>query len=87
MQRCMRRKLKTIAVSEETYAAVLEFKERTGCRTMDEAVRRMLELSRLALAAEVLEHVRRRRLTEEDRELLRELRRRLREEGVWLRRS
>jgi len=83
----MGRRVKTIAVSEETYAAVLEFKERTGCRTMDEAVRRMLELSRLALAAEVLEHVRRRRLAERERELLRELRRKLREEGVWLRRS
>jgi len=79
--------MKTIAVSEETYAAILEFKERSGSRTMDEALRRLVDLSRRALADEVLAYVERRRLTEEERRLLESLRARLREEGVWLRRS
>ena len=76
-----------MTLSEDTYAALVEFKERVGCRTMDEAVRRLIELSRLALAFEVLEYVRGRRLGEGERELLRRLREGLRGEGVWLRRS
>ncbi len=86
MYQCMKRKVKTVALSEDTYAALAEFKERVGCRTMDEAVRKMLELSRLALALEVLEHVKGRTLEKSERDLLKKLRERLRGEGAWLRR-
>ncbi len=78
--------MRTIAVREETYAGLLDFKERMGCRTMEEAVRSPLELSRMALAVEVLKYVEERGLSEEEREELRCLRMRLREKGVWLRR-
>jgi len=47
---------------------------------LDEGV----ELAKQALAAEALEHVKSKRLTEEGKQTLRELRAKLREEGVWL---
>ena len=39
----MVKKNKTIALSEETYILLLDFKERTKSRTMDEAVRKLVE--------------------------------------------
>lgn len=36
----MKKRLKTIAVSEETYALLVELKERTNSNTMDEATRK-----------------------------------------------
>lgn len=82
----MARRVKTIAVSEETYRALADFKQRTGSATFEEAVRRAVELANQALAAEVLEHVKGKRFTEEERRVLGALRAKLREEGVWLRR-
>jgi len=82
----MGRKVKTIAVSYETYRALLEFKEASRAKTLDEAIRKLLELSRKAMAREVLEYIRARKLSEEEMKILDELRRKLREEGVWLRR-
>ena len=82
----MGRKVKTIAVSYETYRALLEFKETSRAKTLDEAIRKLLELSRKAMAREVLEYIRARRLSEEEMKILDGLRRKLREEGVWLRR-
>ncbi|MEM4688787.1 MAG: hypothetical protein QXH65_06625 [Thermofilaceae archaeon] len=78
---------KTVAVTEETYRILVELKQKMGCRTMDETVRRLAELSKKALAVEALEHVRSKRLSREEVEALAKLRERLREEGVWLRRS
>jgi len=49
-------------------------------------VRRAVELAKRALAAEALEHVKSKKLTEEEKRVLAELRAKLREEGVWLRR-
>ena len=81
----MARRVKTIAVSEDTYRMPAAFKQRTGSATFEEAVRKAVELAKRALAAEALEHVRSKRLTEE-KQVLAELRARLREEGAWLRR-
>ncbi|MEM0226419.1 MAG: hypothetical protein QXF46_06040 [Thermofilaceae archaeon] len=78
---------KTVAVTEETYRILVELKQKMGCRTMDETVRRLAELSKKALAVEALEHVRSKQLSREEVEALAKLRERLREEGVWLRRS
>jgi len=78
---------KTIAVAEETYRVLAELKQRMGCRTMDETIRRLVDLSRTALALEALEYVRSKRLSREESELLARLRGELRERGVWLRRS
>ena len=80
------RRVKTIAVSEDTYRMLATFKQRTGSATFEEAVRKAVELAKRALAAEALEHVRSKRLTEEEKQMLAELRARLREEGAWLRR-
>lgn len=82
----MARRVKTIAVSEDTYRMLATFKQRTGSATFEEAVRKAVELAKRALAAEALEHVRSKRLTEEEKQMLAELRARLREEGAWLRR-
>ena len=82
----MTRRVKRVTLSEETYRALADFKRRTGCATFEEAVRKVVELAKRALAAEVLEHVRSKRFAEEERRELTELRSRLREEGVWLRR-
>ncbi|MCC6051290.1 MAG: hypothetical protein LM580_11310, partial [Thermofilum sp.] len=79
------RRVRTIAVSEDTYRMLAAFKQRTGSATFEEAVRKAVELAKRALAAEALEHVRSKRLTEE-KQVLAELRARLREEGAWLRR-
>ena len=81
----MARRVRTIAVSEDTYRMLAAFKQRTGSATFEEAVRKAVELAKRALAAEALEHVRSKRLTEE-KQVLAELRARLREEGAWLRR-
>lgn len=78
---------KTIAVGEETYRLLTQLKRRMGCRTMDETIRRLVELSKLALALEVLDYVRGKRLSRGELELLAELRGKLREEAAWLRRS
>lgn len=81
----MVKKNKTIALSEETYILLLDFKERTKSRTMDEAVRKLVELSRYAMIFEVLEYINRKKLREEEVRFLEQLRKKLREEGVWLR--
>jgi predicted CopG family antitoxin len=78
------RRVRTIAVSEDTYRMLATFKQRTGSATFEEAVRKAVELAKQALAAEALEHVKSKRLTEEEKQTLRELRAKLREEGVWL---
>ncbi|RLE97491.1 MAG: hypothetical protein DRJ63_09065 [Thermoprotei archaeon] len=83
----MPRKMKTIAISEETYMAILDFKKRTNSRTIDETIRKLIELSKQALVIEVLEHISQRKLTDEERRTLESIRAKLREEGVWLRRS
>jgi len=80
------RRVKTLAVSEETYAAVAEFKRKHGYRTMDEALRALLSLSRLALALEAVEYVKGKKLSPEELRLLREERERIRGEASWLRR-
>lgn len=77
---------RTVAVTEETYKILVELKRRMGCRTMDETVRKLAELSKKALVFEALEHVRSKRLSGEEAEALARLREKLREEGVWLRR-
>jgi predicted CopG family antitoxin len=78
------RRVRTIAVSEDTYRMLAAFKQRTGSATFEEAVRKAVELAKRALAAEALEHVRSKRLTEEEKQMLAELRAKLREEGAWL---
>lgn len=78
---------KTIAVTEETYSVLVELKKKMGCKTMDEAIRKLTELSRKALVLEILEHVRNKQLSAEEIEVLAQLRKKLREEGTWLRRS
>ena len=80
------RRVKTIAVSEETYKMLLDFKRHTGSATFEEAIAVAIKLARRALAMEVLEYARNKKLTEDEKRLLAELRTRLREEGVWLRR-
>jgi len=81
------RKVRTIAVSEDTYRMLAAFKQRTGSATFEEAVRRAVELAKRALAAEALEHVRSKRLTEEEKRVLTELRARLGGGGGGLRRK
>ncbi len=83
----MARKMKTIAVSEETYMAILDFKKRTNSRTIDETIRKLIELSKQALVIKVLEYISQKKLTDEERKTLELIRAKLREEGVWLRRS
>ncbi len=83
----MGRRVKTVALRPETYRAVVEFKERLGLKTFDETVEAMLRLSKIALAAEAAEYVSNRQLTPQEREALEEARKRLREEGAWLRRE
>jgi len=82
----MSRKTKTIAISEETYMVLLEFKERTNSDTMDETIRKLIELSRQALALKVLEYLREKKLSEKELKELKALRKKLREEALWLRR-
>jgi len=55
--------LKTIAVSEETYALLVEFKKRTNSNTTDEAIRKLIELSRLALVLEVLKYIKEKKIS------------------------
>ena len=74
-------------MSESTYRALVTLKRRMGCRTFDETIRRLVELSARAVALEVLEYVRSKQLSGEEVELLSKLREQLRREGVWLRRS
>lgn len=78
---------RTIAVSEGTYRTLVALKRRMGCRTLDETIRKLAELSARAVALEVLEHVRSKQLSREEAELLAQLREQLRREGAWLRRS
>ena len=54
---------------------------------MDGAAKRLIELSRRAAVMEALEYLRGKRLRGEELEELAKLRKELREEGAWLRRS
>ncbi|AGT35151.1 hypothetical protein N186_03960 [Thermofilum adornatum] len=82
----MRRKVRTVAVSEETYVLLSEFKQRTNCSTFEDAIRMAVELANRAMAMEVLEYVKNKDLSEEEKRVLAEVRGRLREESAWLRR-
>ena len=82
----MRRKVRTVAVSEETYVLLSEFKQRAKCSTFEDAIRKAVELANRALAVEVLEYLKNRDLSEEEKRVLAEVRGRLREESAWLRR-
>ena len=82
----MRRKVRTVAVSEETYVLLSEFKQRAKCSTFEDAIRMAVELANRALAVEVLEYVKNKDLSEKEKRVLAEVRGRLREESAWLRR-
>jgi len=82
----VRRKVRTVAVSEETYVLLSEFKQRAKCPTFEDAIRMAVELANRALAVEVLEYVKNKDLSEEEKRVLAEVRGRLREKGAWLRR-
>ena len=83
---CVRRKIRTVAVSEETYVLLSEFKQRAKCSTFEDAIRMAVELANRALAMEVPEYVKNKDLSEEEKRVLAEVRGRLREESLWLRR-
>ena len=74
-------------VSEETYKLLVELKQRAGYKTMDETIRRLIELSRMAVMMEALEYLKSKRLREGELEELAKLRKELRRESMWLRRS
>ncbi|MCC6005078.1 MAG: hypothetical protein LM590_12150 [Thermofilum sp.] len=82
----MRRRVRTVAVSEETYVLLSEFKQRAKCSTFEDAIRKAIELANRALVVGVLEYVKNKDLSGEEKRVLAEVRGRLREEGVWLRR-
>ncbi|OYT28872.1 MAG: hypothetical protein B6U95_03245 [Thermofilum sp. ex4484_82] len=82
----MTKETKTIAVSYETYLALLDFKKSTKAKTLDETIRNLIKLSRLALAREVLDYIKSRKLSEEEEEVLKELRGKMRREKEWQRR-
>jgi len=63
-----------------------EFKQRAKCSTFEDAIRMAVELANRAMAMEVLEYVKNKDLSEEEKRVLAEVRGRLREESAWLRR-
>ncbi len=75
-----------MAVSEETYVLLSEFNQRAECPTFEDAIRMAVELANRALAVDVLEYVKNKDLSEEEKRVLAEVRGRLREESAWLRR-
>jgi len=80
------RRQKTIAVKEDTYAMLQELKSEMGALTMDELLRKLLELAREKRIQSIIRHVRSKRLSDEELRELAKIRRKLREEGVWLKR-
>ena len=79
-------KQKTIAVKEDTYAMLQELKSELGATTMDELLRKLMELAREKRVQSILRRVRSKVLSDEELEELARIRKSLREEGVWLRR-
>jgi hypothetical protein len=63
-----------------------EFKQRAKCSTFEDAIRMAVELANRVMAMEVLEYVKNKDLSEEEKRVLAEVRGRLREESAWLRR-
>ena len=79
-------KQRTIAVKEDTYAMLQELKSEMGASTMDELLRKLMELAREKRAQSILRRVRSKALSDEELEELAKVRKSLREEGIWLRR-
>ena len=73
-------------MNNETYLVLLDFKKSTKAKTLDETIRNLIKLSRLALAREVLDYIKSRKLSEEEEEVLKELRGKMRREKEWQRR-
>ena len=63
-----------------------ELKSEMGASTMDELLRKLMELAREKRAQSILRRVRSKALSDEELEELARIRKSLREEGVWLRR-
>ena len=63
-----------------------ELKSEMGASTMDELLKKLMELAREKRAQSILRRVRSKTFSDEELEELAKIRKGLREEGVWLRR-